>query len=439
MKKQLLICIFWGIMLSGQSQFVPQPLNYPGQGYWPAYISISDPEHVWVGTTHEFNIPYSYSIKTSNGGVSWTHDSIPVPGEPYCTSICEWDKNTCFFVFTDVTEAGGSIWKTTNGGSTWSCMTTNQFDGSFANFYHAFSANAGVAMGDPKDGYFVIQVTNDGGETWTRVPSISIPTPLEGEYGMNDSYSAVGNSIWFTTNKGRCFRSFDRGQHWDVTRVVDVSGGFFDVCFSSEHKGAFFSMNDSTRNIAVTIDGGINWDTVSIPQSYYILDMSSVGGFDGGFVFTGWKDLTDVFFTPDMFTGIVKIGSSIISSGSVAFLDASTGWLAGGESGTNEIFKYMGVLSSANQGSAIKHTEKLLIMPNPTSDKALLKLQSDDVGTKFLTLLITDMCGKVVKQQSILSSEWAKLDASDYDNGIYMVYVFSGNEMPRCVKWVINH
>lgn len=50
------------------------------------------------------------------------------------------------FVFTDIEEGGGSIWKTTDGGTTWSSHNTTQFEGGFANFYHAFSADTGMAL-----------------------------------------------------------------------------------------------------------------------------------------------------------------------------------------------------------------------------------------------------------------------------------------------------
>jgi hypothetical protein len=179
-------------------------------------------------------------------------------------------------------------------------------------------------------------------------------------------YSAVGNSIWFATNKGRCFKSTDRGQNWSVSQVVTVSGGEFNVCFSSEQKGCFVGMGENYGDVAITYDGGVSWDTASIPPGYMILGMSSVGGFDGGFVMTGWKNFTDVFFTPDMFTNIIKIASSLISMGSVSFLDASTGWLGGGESGFNEIFKYNDVLTSAN--ATIKEKEKLTVFPNPSDN-----------------------------------------------------------------------
>jgi len=435
MKKLFFTGVFWVIVLTGLSQFIPQPLNYPGPGYWPYYISISDPEHVWVGTIREFGDPYSYSVKTTDGGDSWVFDSIPVPGQPACTSICELDSNTCFFVFTDLNTAGGSIWKTTDGGSTWSGLTTTQFEGGFANFFHAFTADTGVAMGDPTEGYFEIQLTYDGGANWTRLPAENIPAPLPGEYSFGDMYSAVGNSIWFATNKGRCFKSTDRGQNWTVTQVAPLSEVEFNVCFSSEQKGCFFELGN-TSDIAITYDGGASWDTVSIPPGYMILGMSSVGGFDGGYVMTGWKNYTDVFFTPDMFTNIIQIASSLLSSGSVSFLDASTGWLTGGESGFNEIYKYNDVLTSAN--AALKVKEKLSVFPNPADNYALVKFPAG-LESKSLVLRISDMTGNVIDQVQVKSADWTTLNASIYPDGIYLIEVLAENSPVGCTKWVVNH
>lgn len=369
-------------------QFVPQPLNYPAPGYWPYYISITDSSHVWIGTINESYLPYSWCAKT------------------------------------------------TDGGATWSGLTSTQFEGGFANFYHAFSADTGVAMGDPTEGYFEIQLTYDGGATWTRLPLENIPPPLTNEIGFNNMFSAVGNCIWFATSMGRCYRSADRGQHWDVTQVTNVSGGMFDVCFSSGLKGAFYSQNVVASDIAVTYDGGITWDTVTFPQEYYFMGMSSVGGFDGGFVITGWQSLTDVFFTPDMFTNIVQIESDVISNGAVSFLDASTGWLAGGESGTNEIYKYTGALTSVN--TLIKPSGKLSIIPNPTANEALFKVPGN-VWKEPLTLKITDMSGRIIDEYTIKPSEWIKTDASAYRNGLYLVELLSGNGLVTCEKWIIKH
>jgi photosystem II stability/assembly factor-like uncharacterized protein len=422
--------------LSGMGQFVPQPLNYPGTGYWPFYYSIVDPDHVWIGTFHESGLPYSFSAKTTDGGNSWIFDSIPVPGVPVCVSICGWDTNICFHVYTDINgSTGPSIWKTTDGGTTWSNMITAQFTGSFINFYHAFSADTGLAMGDPRDGYFEIQLTYDGGATWTRVPSSNIPAVLPDEMGMNNSYSAVGNSIWFTTSKARCFRSTDRGQTWDVAEVVPGATLDLGVCFSTEQKGAVWNRGTNTNPLVVTNDGGITWDTVSFPADYTIQDMSRVPGLEGGFVVTAYKTGMRVYFTSDLFNTLLILQPSIMSNGAVEFYDAATGWLGGGESGTNEIYKFTWVL---NAGGERFKQEKLSILPNPSSGQVLLTLP-EGLDSKDIEIRITDMTGKVVTRYPLSEKDYCHLDISFLANGVYLVALYSGNTVLARERCVVNH
>jgi hypothetical protein len=437
MKRKIFTSVLLCLALSGMSQFVPQPLNYPGPGYWPVYISISDPDHVWIGTINENGLVFPYAAKTTNGGNSWTFDSIPVPGEPMCNSICEWDTNTCFFVFTDKSTFGGTIWKTLDGGHSWANMTTTQFIGGFANFYHAFSADTGVAVGDPTGGYFEIQRTFDGGATWDRIPSANIPALLSGETGINNAYSASGSSIWFTTSKGRCYRSADRGSNWAVTEVVPGSDGMFGVCFSSEQKGVFWQGDAIITDLTVTADGGTTWDTVPLPPGYGIMSMSRVPGFDGGFIFSAWKGSVDVFFTPDLFSTLVKIGSGMISTGAISFYNATTGWLAGGESGTDEINKFTGVLTST--GEAFKEPGKVAIIPNPSAGETLVRIPPGRC-LELLELRVSDMTGKVICREVISSSTgWTKLNATSFVNGIYLVEVLSDKNPAGPEKWVVNH
>lgn len=437
MKRQLFICILFCMTLSGMSQFVPQPLNYPGPGYWPFYISIVDPDHVWIGTFHESGMPYSFSIKTTDGGDSWIFDSIPVPGNPVCASICGWDTNTCFHVYVDIFgSTDPSVWKTSDGGTTWSNIITTQFTGSFINFYHAFSADTGLAMGDPRDGYFEIQLTYDGGSTWTRVPSSNIPASLTNEIGLNHSYSAVGNSIWFTTSMARCYRSTDRGQTWDVTEVFPGATMDCGVCFSTEQKGAFWKRGTGTSPLVVTNDGGVTWDTVSFPAGYKIQDMSRVPGLEGGFVVTAYQTTgMRVYFTPDLFNTLIILQSSILSTGAVEFHDAATGWLGGGESGTNEIYKFTWVLNT--EGGRVDQ-KKLSILPNPTSGQAIVKLP-EGPDFKDFEIRIMDMTGKLVVRYPLHDRHYCHLDASLLANGIYLVVLYSGNTVLARERWVVNH
>jgi photosystem II stability/assembly factor-like uncharacterized protein len=425
----ILICMAW----YGMSQFVAQPLNYPEPGYWPYYFSIVDPDHVWVGTANENGVPCPFSVKTTDGGESWTFDSIPVTGTPNCISVCGWDTNTCFFVFM---EAGGpTIWKTTDGGASWSNIVTTQFAGSFINFYHAFSADTGIAMGDPRDGYFEIQFTYDGGATWTRVPASDIPIPLTGEMGLGDSYSVVGNSVWFTTNKSRLYRSNDRGLTWNVAEVFPGASLDLGVCFSTELKGAVWSTTQTNSTLVVTNDGGISWDTVSFPAGYMLINMSRVPGWEGGFIVTAYKNWMRVYFTPDMFNTLLVIEPGILSTGEVEFYDAETGWLSGGESGSYEIYKFNWVL---NSGSLNTGLEPLTILPNPSAGQAVVKLP-EGLDSKDAEIRITDMTGKVLVQCPAHNTNFYQLDATLLADGIYLVALYSGNTLLAREQWVVKH
>lgn len=437
MKQLILLCIIFCFSCSGICQFVPQPLNYPGIGYWPFYYSIVDPDHVWVGTFNENGLPCPFSVKTINGGETWTFNSIPVEGNPGCVSICGWDTNTCFFVF--ITENGPSIWKTTDGGDTWSNIITTQFSGSFVNFYHAFSADTGIAMGDPVNGNFEIYRTTNGGETWNPIPIAAIPPPLDNEMGLNNSYSAVGNSIWFTTNKARCYHSSNQGLTWDVTEVFPGLTTDMGICFSSALKGVIWNRPASTNQLVVTNDGGVHWNTVVFPSGYYIQDMSRVPGWEGSFVITAFKMGTGmvVYFTPDMFNTILVIQPGILSNGAVEFYDVATGWLGGGESGTNEIYKYTGILTANKK--AEKSLGYLSIMPNPSSEDALICFPVKE-NIKSVELKVIDITGKVIFRYPIEhSTGYAKLSSSIFESGVYIVEVLSGNNLIGRSTWIVNH
>lgn len=436
MKSKILASIFCFISLSGMCQFEAQPLNFPGTGYWPYYFSIVDPNHMWVGAFHENELPFPYAIKTTDGGNTWIFDSIPLPSGSACVSICGWDANTSYYVFPGNNDiADPSIWRTVDGGTTWSNIITTQFSESFINFYHAFSADTGLAMGDPTDGYFEIQLTYDGGNTWSRVPSSNIPVMLSGEIGLNHSFSAVGNSVWFTTSKSRCFRSTDRGLTWEVTAIIPGTSHDLGVCFSTVNQGVVWIRDATVNQLVVTNDGGVTWDPVSFPANYYIMDMSRIPGWEGAFVITGFTSGMRVFFTPDMFNTLQVLQPNIISNGAIEFYDAATGWLGGGETGFNEIYKFVYVLNADDQAG--EPQKELSIYPNPSGGQSLLAIPKD-LGVEKLEIWITDISGRVVNHYPVFNRDYLLLDASIMNNGVYMITLLTGKTTLARERWIVS-
>ena len=444
--------------MAGYSQFTPMPLNYqnPDNYYWPDWISIVDESNVWIGTISYgsgVQIPYSIAVRTTDGGNTWQFDSIPVPGQPMMSSVFATDANTCYYVFTD-NGSGGSIWKTTDAGTSWSKKTTTQFSdpGAYADFYCGFDASEGVAVGDPTLGYFEIQKTTNGGDTWSRVESSLIPPIFPSEMGGTNAYRAIGDQIWFPTmiSDGagtfscRCFKSADRGAHWTASPIFADSIGWANMDFSSLQKGVLWDASIPTykKYFYVTSDGGNTWsqDWIAI-NNEFIAGMSSVDGMDGGFVFLT-TDTTDYLitarFTPDFFSTSVVIDSNLSADAwGLRFKDSETGWLSGNGLDTNGIMKFTGLLTAVSE--AAKSPEKLAIMPNPTSTEALVKLPGMNEQGDF-TLMIYDVTGKLRENRKIQTrTGWAKLSASAYANGLYTVQVVSGDRIMASTKWVVKH
>jgi photosystem II stability/assembly factor-like uncharacterized protein len=458
--KFYILTILYFISIAGNSQFTPVSINFQPSAYgnYPEYVSITDASHVWLGNRRGDTItqvPYTYAVHTSDGGSTWQFDSIPAPGDPIMSSVCAVDANTCFYTFTDY-GVGGSIWKTSDGGATWANKTVNHFTepGAFADFYCAFSASEGVALGDPTLGYFEILRTTNGGDTWSRVDSSLIPSILPWEMGATHVYSSVGDNLWFAslipdgngTYSSRVFKSADRGQHWTVSPIVAENLSWVALQFSSPMNGVLYDggYGGPVHEFYRTNDGGNTWtvDSVTFTSDIYFF-MSSVPGFDGGFVVatnaapSGTYD-TKVLFTPDFFNTIVVLDSNLQANPwGIKFNDASTGWMEGNGSNAIAMHKFSGLLTSVSE--AAKSTDKLSIMPNPTANEALVRLPEMHEKND-LRLMVYDLAGRLHDNIELANtSGWAKLDASGYNNGNYIVQVLSGDRIMASTKWVVKH
>lgn len=204
------------------------------------WVSIVDQNVVWAtafdGSGANANV--QQFTKTTDGGNTWTPGNINIGNAGLGISMVHGISSSTAWLAAYPNAAGqlGGIWKTTNGGSTWTKQTTATFSNaaSFTNVVHFWDANEGFCMGDPINGEFEIYRTTNGGTNWTLVGGANIPNPLSGEYGYTRQLDVVGNSVWFSTNKGRIFHSTDKGATWAVytSPILDFAGANISANFS---------------------------------------------------------------------------------------------------------------------------------------------------------------------------------------------------------------
>jgi photosystem II stability/assembly factor-like uncharacterized protein len=272
-------------------------------GKW--YLSIFCQNHSIAYTTgySVFDnglLYYSAFIrKTSDGGITW--DSLPVQASDFCNSISFLDENIGFAVGTDdPNESGnGIILKTTNGGLSWSKETI--FESVHLTSVACTSNGIYIAGYNYSQGVNgIILKSLDEGNTWqlqsypnTMFNSISFPndtvgfvagsrtilkTTNSGDYWeeldeidgtYHNSISFINSDIGYVAGRyGRIFRTLDGGENWteqwaytkyDFYNIVCVTD---DIAYVSGDRGF----------ILKTTDGGglpVNTNNLKIDEPYY--------------------------------------------------------------------------------------------------------------------------------------------------------------------------
>lgn len=234
--------------------------------------------------------------KTVDGGETWTTGQI-LGGTTYgIGNISALDGTTAYAaIYNGVGNQNTTcgIYKTTNGGTTWSQLPgALQGSASFANNVHFWNTQEGMCHGDVRDGYFEIYTTINGGMTWQRVPQANITggTPASGEGGWTSVIETAGeNTVMFGTNKGKVYISDDRGFHWRVTNAnitPGTNGGINMIAFTDPMNG-IVAQTVAPISYRKTSDGGTTWETINPVGPVFTNSLSAIPGSDGIYVSTG--------------------------------------------------------------------------------------------------------------------------------------------------------
>ncbi len=287
-------------------------------------------------------------IRTTNGGAQWTASSIPgVPLSWKFAYVAAIDANTAWIAMYDSSNvSGGGVFKTTNGGATWSPQNIGFTTGSFPKIIYFFDANDGICVGNPKDGYWEVYTTSNGGTNWTRVPQSNFPPLSANEIQTFHFYSSASNSFWFMFSDaiiefGGFFRTTDRGQTWE--RKFINNGVPALPVFKDPNNGLMGRFVPNPQ-LFKTTDGGDSFTQI-LPYN-----LGFVGGFiayapgtPGGYMITsgnypGFPTTPGSAYTLD--NGITwNLCDNTVTRGISDFASATTGWCG---SDNDSVYKYVG-------------------------------------------------------------------------------------------------
>ncbi len=305
------------------------------------------------------------TMRTTDGGSNWSVKTVTGASGLRRSGISAINANTAWVSMYDPSGAtSGGIFKTSDGGDTWTQQTT-AFPGSggFPNLVYFFDADNGLALGDPNinDGYFEFYTTGDGGTNWERVPEDSIPPVLSVvEYGFFSEYSARGDTAWYPTVEGRVYRTTNRGMSWSVS-ATGLEGSV-SCDFKDASNGLAISV-DSPDLTARSSDGGETWTLVNSPPPIRRF-LSYVPGTTGSYV-TGWF-LGSAFTLDDGLTWIQIDDAAHVSP---EFVSSTIGWIG---SWTGLLYTYSGPPLEEGASLALDSLEVSETYDVPGSEQALV-------------------------------------------------------------------
>jgi photosystem II stability/assembly factor-like uncharacterized protein len=163
--------------------------------------------------------------------------------------------------YCDLDGCYGDIWKTTDGGDSWSLKASFNMYLRSLGFLDSLNGWVGTVFDDDS----VLYRTTDGGTTWSLVTNIPEPKP-KGICGI----SVVNDSVMYASGRffgpARMIKTTDRGTSWTSFDMSPYAGALIDCKFFSQDSGFVVGSSSADYDtgharILFTSDGGNTWTT----------------------------------------------------------------------------------------------------------------------------------------------------------------------------------
>ncbi len=212
-------------------------------------------------------------LRSTDEGATWTRMSVKGGDDLDFRGIKALDADTAY-VMSSGDGDKSRIYKTIDGGKTWTLQYTDKRPGFFLDSLVCDSKTHCYALSDPVGGKFLVLGTDDG-EHWKELPRDNMPAalPKEGAFAASGTSIAIcdrGVNVYFGTGGAavaRVFRSADHGRSWTAAETPIASGnassGIFSVAcggFLVVAAGGDYKEPTSAKRVAAySNDFGATW------------------------------------------------------------------------------------------------------------------------------------------------------------------------------------
>ncbi|MBW8361139.1 MAG: T9SS type A sorting domain-containing protein [Kaistella sp.] len=239
--------------------------------------------------------------KTTNGGTTWTRTVLSTTLGDVGIQVQFIDANTGWILLYNMNTGTPIFLKTTNGGATW--VPTN--GGGIFYYLNAttgYAFSAGPSLPPP----YTISKTTDGGASWTTIYTDTLPGALTAIQFID------ANQGWVVGDNGKILKTINGGTTWtpitppSSTNYTDLLVNFVDIntgWIAARDNNQFFMLH--------TTNGGNTWTQQMLPfgakvYSAYFWDANN------GWAASDWNSTSPAQIARYTNTGlgVIEVGDS---------------------------------------------------------------------------------------------------------------------------------
>jgi photosystem II stability/assembly factor-like uncharacterized protein len=350
--------------------------------------------------------------RTNDGGNTWVGVGAFPPG--YVRSI-EFINDSVGFIGTlDQPPVPAAIFKTTNGGATWtninSLLTNPPVNGICGIAHHN---NLVIAVGSVISEANVY-VSNNAGSTWSYINLASFANELIDVYILDSlTWMIAGKSASAPANRACIIRTNDGGLTWNRVATANAAGTYCWKIFMQPNGIGVASVEDfGDASIFKTTDNGNTWIEMNINVTGAI-DIGAISILNDTLIFTGAQHNTGNYYSRD---GGLNWSSNFVGSNMnrMVIPDGITPLCVG-----ETVYKW-GTSTGLVKHQTPKNSHILNVYPTIVKEILNVDVELLSQTTVLLTLLNTE--GKVVRK-----IEFAKHQKGKYKYEVNVENLPSGN------------